>query len=79
MTRLHLSIDLHGVDDLTDMIDHAVTALRLTDVRREKPRSHPNCIAHRPFTSQRSVGRLGDVRVNVTAFIIDAEPCRDVD
>ena len=70
----HMSVELFDVDDLTDMLDHVVTALRLTDVAREEPRDFPATVAHRAFTSQRAIGSVGAVRVHVTAFTYLQDP-----
>lgn len=64
----HMSVDLFDVDNPIDMLNHAVTALRVTDVEREDPRHHPAGGDYSAFTSQRAAGNIGAVRVHITAF-----------
>lgn len=62
-------VDLFEVDDLTDMLDHVVAALRITNVTRDEPRDFPAAAArYDAFTAQSMRGNVGRVRVNVTAF-----------
>lgn len=65
----HISVELFEVDDLTDMLDHVVTALRITNVTRDEPRDFPAAAAmYDAFTAQSMRGNVGRVRVHVTAF-----------
>lgn len=65
----HISVELFEVDDLTDMLDHVVTALRITNVTRDASRYFPASAARSDaFTAQSMTGNVGRVRVHVTAF-----------